>query len=219
MSRAREQILRRVRDATADVERGEPASWDPAAWDPAAEAAYDRDPEIDDPAGLFAERVADFRATVTRVRSADGVAAAVSAAAERSAAKRIAVARDLDRSWCPGGLEILEEPALSLAELDATDGVLTSCALAIAQTGTIVLDGGHGQGPRRLTLVPDLHICVVLAEQIVASVPAGVRELRDAAVAGRPLTFVSGPSATSDIELDRVEGVHGPRTLEVVVVG
>lgn len=213
MSQAREEILRRARDATADVEPGEPVAWDPA------EAAYDRDPEVDDPAGLFAERVADFRATVIRVAGVDDIAAAVAAAARRSGATRIAVARGLDRSWCPAGLQILDEPELSLEQLDATDGVLTSCALAIAQTGTIVLDGGHGQGPRRLTLVPDLHVCVVLADQIVASVPAGVRALRDAAVAGRPLTFISGPSATSDIELDRVEGVHGPRTLEVIVVG
>jgi L-lactate dehydrogenase complex protein LldG len=98
------------------------------------------------------------------------------------------------------------------------DGVITACALAIARTGTIVLDGGPGQGPRRLTLVPDLHICVVRAGQIVGTVPEGVQALKGAAEQGRPLTFVSGPSATSDIELERVEGVHGPRRLEVVVL-
>lgn len=214
MSEAREEILRRVREATADVDATERASWDPET-----DAEYERDLQVDDPIGLFAERVADFRATVTRVPTAAEIAVAAGAASDRAGAKQIAVARGLDRTWCPEGLEILEEPELSLTELDATDGVLTGCALAIAQTGTIVLDGGPGQGPRRLTLVPDLHVCVVFAEQIVGSVPAGIRALREAAVAGRPLTFVSGPSATSDIELDRVEGVHGPRTLEVVVVG
>ena len=105
-----------------------------------------------------------------------------------------------------------------MEELDAVDGVITGCALAIAATGTFVLDGGPGQGPRRLTLVPDLHVCVVREDQIVPGVPQAVAALRDAAAAGRPLTFVSGPSATSDIELDRVEGVHGPRRLEVVLV-
>ncbi len=214
MSEAREEILRRVREATSDVDPAEAA-----AWDVEADGAYDRDLALDDRVALFAERVADFRATVTRIESVAGIAEAVADAAARAGAKRIAVARGLDASWRPPELELLEEPELSLTELDGLDGVLTGCALAIAQTGTIVLDGGDGQGPRRLTLVPDLHVCVVLADQIVASVPAGVRALRDAAVAGRPLTFVSGPSATSDIELDRVEGVHGPRTLEVVVVG
>ncbi len=96
--------------------------------------------------------------------------------------------------------------------------MITGCTLAIAATGTFVLDGGPGQGPRRLTLVPDLHVCVVREDQIVPGVPQAVAALREAAAAGRPLTFVSGPSATSDIELDRVEGVHGPRRLEVVLV-
>jgi L-lactate dehydrogenase complex protein LldG len=102
--------------------------------------------------------------------------------------------------------------------LDEVDGVITSSALAIARTGTIVLDGGPGQGPRRLTLVPDLHVCVVEGRQVVGTVPEAIQVLKGAAEAGRPLTFVSGPSATSDIELERVQGVHGPRRLEVVLV-
>ena len=116
------------------------------------------------------------------------------------------------------GLELVEDAGLSVQELDGLDGALTGCAVAIAETGTFVLDGGVGQGRRALSLVPDLHVCVVREDQVVGLVPEAVEKLEDAVRAGRPLTFVSGPSATSDIELDRVEGVHGPRVLHVVVV-
>ena len=118
-----------------------------------------------------------------------------------------------------GGVEVvIDDPVLSPRALDGLDGVLTGCALAIAETGTIVLDGGERSGRRALTLVPDWHVCVVEAGAIVAGVPDAVAALAPAAAEGRPITLVSGPSATSDIELDRVEGVHGPRTLDVVVV-
>ena len=199
---------------------GPRATWGrgPDTWDADADATYDRAPAVEgDAAALLAERIEDFNATVTRVE-AGGVAEAVAAIAERHGAKRFAIARGLEPAWLPGGLDLVEEPELSVQELDEVDGVITGCTLAIAATGTFVLDGGPGQGPRRLTLVPDLHVCVVREDQIVPGVPQAVAALRDAAAAGRPLTFVSGPSATSDIELDRVEGVHGPRRLEVVLV-
>jgi L-lactate dehydrogenase complex protein LldG len=115
-------------------------------------------------------------------------------------------------------VEAVPDSGLDPHELDRLDGALTGCALAIAETGTVVLDGGPGQGRRALTLVPDLHLCVVEEERVVDIVPEAVRKLEDAVGEGRPLTFVSGPSATSDIELSRVEGVHGPRTLVVILV-
>ena len=118
----------------------------------------------------------------------------------------------------PSGRGARRRPGLTAAELDELDGAITGCAVAIAETGTFVLDGGAGQGRRALSLVPDLHVCVVRAEQVVGLVPEAIEHLEQAVREGRPLTFVSGPSATSDIELNRVEGVHGPRILHVLLV-
>jgi L-lactate dehydrogenase complex protein LldG len=135
----------------------------------------------------------------------------------RHDARRVAVPGDLPAAWRPSGVELVDDPATA-AQLDDLDGVITGSALAIAETGTIALDAGAGQGARALTLVPDLHICVVDSERIVGTVPEAV-ELLGRSVAERraPLTLISGPSATSDIELSRVEGVHGPRRLEIVI--
>ena len=113
-----------------------------------------------------------------------------------------------------GAEGVPDEPALSHADLDRLDGVLTGCAVAIAETGTIVLDAGADQGRRALSLLPDLHVCVVDVDLVVGSVPEAIARLDPT----RPQTWISGPSATSDIELQRVEGVHGPRRLEVIVV-
>jgi L-lactate dehydrogenase complex protein LldG len=154
---------------------------------------------------LFCERVSEYRATVRRV-ARDDLAAAIREAL--GDARNVASTFDGD-----------DDPPLSIEALDALDAVVTGAALAIADTGTIVLDSGPESGRRALTLVPDHHVCVVRAETIVPSVPDAVAALADAARQGRPLTFVSGPSATSDIELDRVEGVHGPRRLDVIVAG
>ncbi|MER7133986.1 LutC/YkgG family protein [Streptosporangium saharense] len=161
---------------------------------------------------LFAERVADYRAVV-HVTGEDEVAATIAAALAAQGLTRPLVPGGLPAEWVPEGA-VADDPPLSDAELDAVGGVVTGCAVAIAETGTIVLDAGPGQGRRALTLLPDYHLCVVRAGQIVAGVPQGVAVLDPL----RPLTWISGPSATSDIELNRVEGVHGPRTLEVVIV-
>ena len=166
----------------------------------------------------FSDRVGEYRATV-RNATRDELATVLAEMAAQAGAERLAIPNDLPNEWRPERIDLTEDADLSANALDALDGTLTGCALAIAETGTIVLDGGRAQGRRALTLVPDYHLCVVEADAIVATVPEAVKQLEPAVRDGRPLTFISGPSATSDIELNRVEGVHGPRTLHVVVVG
>ena len=161
--------------------------------------------------------MAEYKATVHRTQEPD-IAATVAEICNAEGARRLGIPPDLPASWRPDKTELSEDEGLTPAELDGLDGALTACAVAIAETGTFVLDGGPGQGRRALTLVPDLHVCVVRADQVVGIVPEAIARLEQAVRAGRAVTFVSGPSATSDIELDRVEGVHGPRILHVLVV-
>ncbi|MGV0806351.1 LutC/YkgG family protein [Mycolicibacterium setense] len=161
--------------------------------------------------GRFAETVAEYRARVHRI-DADAIAATVLELVGPSAP--VVIPADLPPEWVTGLTTVTDAPPLDVGQLDRVEAVLTGCALGISATGTIVLDAGAGQGRRALTLVPDHHICVVRADQIVDSVPQAFAELSPT----RPLTFISGPSATSDIELQRVEGVHGPRTLDVLIV-
>jgi L-lactate dehydrogenase complex protein LldG len=163
----------------------------------------------------FAETVADYRAQVMRIEAAS-IGATVKSLVP---AGMVVVPTDLPAAWVDGVNAVKDDPAepLSTAQLDeavAAVAVVTGCAVGIAATGTIVLDAGRAQGRRALTLIPDHHICVVFAEQIVNTVPQGFAALNPL----QPLTFISGPSATSDIELERIEGVHGPRTLDVLVV-
>jgi L-lactate dehydrogenase complex protein LldG len=197
---ARDEILGRIRTALAD--------------EPAAATLRPVDPAPGD-VDRFAERAADYRATVVRVAAGE-VASAVAAACERHDARRLVAPEGLPDDWAPEAAELLVDAPLDRDTVAGADGVLTTCALAIAETGTIVLDAGAGQGRRALTLLPDLHICVVPADRIVAGVPDAIARL---AATRAPITFISGPSATSDIELNRVEGVHGPRRLEIIVAG
>jgi L-lactate dehydrogenase complex protein LldG len=189
------EILNRIRTALADRPAQAPIP-----------RAYARSRSFPSVLDLFAERVADYRAVVRRV---DDVVPAIRTAL---AGKRI-VAPDVPIEWLDPSVTWLREP-LSVNDLDEADGVLTGCAVGIAETGTIVLDAGPDQGRRALTLLPDYHLCVIRASQVVGTVPEALERLDPV----RPLTFISGPSATSDIEMDRVEGVHGPRTLEVLIV-
>ena len=164
----------------------------------------------------FCERVGDYRAEVRRVTD---VAEAVAAAARERAATRFVVPAGLPHAWRPAELELVDDAGFSPTELDRMDGVITGCTVAIAETGTIVLSGAAHEGRRAITLVPDLHICVVDEAQIVELVPEAFLRLAELGMQTRPITLISGPSATSDIELSRVEGVHGPRDLVVLVRG
>lgn len=164
---------------------------------------------------LLTERLRDYGPSVRRC-PADGVAQAVREALADRGARRVVLPPGFTLDGAgPDGVEFLAGDGLSPEALDATDGVITTAAVAIAETGTIVLDGGPGQGRRALSLVPDYHLCILHAGQIVGTVPEALERLEP----GRPCTWISGPSATSDIELDRVQGVHGPRTLEVILAG
>jgi L-lactate dehydrogenase complex protein LldG len=199
---AREEILSRVRAALVDAPAAEEVS-----------RGYARS-VAGDVVRLAAERIADYRATVT-LTTAVALPSAIAGRLAGQGVRRLAVPVDLPSSWTSGlGVELVPDAELTPASLDACDGVLTGSALAIAETGTIVLDAGPGQGRRGLTLIPDYHLCVVAASAIVGTVPEAVARLDPI----RPLTWISGPSATSDIELKRVEGVHGPRTLDVLIV-
>jgi L-lactate dehydrogenase complex protein LldG len=163
----------------------------------------------------FVGRVEDYGATVLE---SDSPADAVRDALAAHAARRVGVAADLDAALLPEGIEAVVDDGLTPLELDALDASVTTCAAACAETGTIALDGGPGQGRRALTLVPDLHVCVVRRADVVETVPELLARLGPGAAEGRAIVLVSGPSATSDIELTRVEGVHGPRRLVVVLV-
>ena len=166
---------------------------------------------------LFAERAAEYKADLRRV-APDRLPAEIAEALRSRGARRVTVPPRLPDDWLSEvGAEVErhgDDPPLTVDGLERLDGVVTSCAVAIAETGTIILNAGPGQGRRVLTLLPDYHLCVVRAGQIVATLSEGLARLDPV----RPQTWISGPSATSDIELDRVEGVHGPRTLEVLII-
>ena len=222
MQTAREAILGRVRGALGrapdDQEARHRALEHPAEADASGESRQGQAVGREDLLERFVERSAEYRATVRRARAAElpDLLAAICAEHE---ATRLACPADLPTDWRPEGLELIsDDPPLSARALDGLDGVLTACAFAAAETGTVVLDHGRGQGRRALTLLPDLHVCVIDPADVLADIPQVISALADAIEDGRPITLVSGPSATSDIELERVEGVHGPRRLELVLL-
>lgn len=202
----REEILRRVRAATTAAEQvdapkqpvGDPLAGHDAEW------CRER----------FADRIRDYRALIDLVDD-DGLPAAVAAACPPSG--DLLVPPGLPAPWLTGldpARLVIDDAGLAAADLDRLACVVTGCAVAIAESGTIVLDGARGQGRRAASLIPDRHVCIVRTDQLVPSVPAAVARLDATA----PLTWISGGSATSDIELNRVEGVHGPRHLHVLLV-
>jgi len=200
---ARDDILRRVRDALRDVSPGGGQAPAPRVQRPPGHEG--------DLVSLFVERVADYRAVVTRCNACE-VQAAVGSALSGTA--NVLVPEGFPAEWAPAEQSLATDEGQSPSDLDVVDAVVTTASVGIAETGTIVLDHGPGQGRRALTLVPDRHVCVVSADQVVADVSDALALLDPA----RPQTWISGPSATSDIELERVEGVHGPRQLYVIVV-
>jgi L-lactate dehydrogenase complex protein LldG len=214
MSAAREEILGRIRSALTDVPAGEQTA------DVAVARDYDRTgtQPVSELLELLFERLLDYKATVRHVAESDLGAAVANACAEMGLAT-VVVPPGLPVQWRPSTPDVVEDKGLTATQLDEIDGAITGCAAAIAETGTLVLDGQALSGRRVITLVPDHHICVVTADQVVGSVPEAVTRLATAVAEQRvPVTLISGPSATSDIELHRVEGVHGPRHLLVLIV-
>ena len=205
MSDARSAILARIAAALADVPKPVAIPRDYRRATPPETDLVER----------FAERVADYRATVHRATGATLAATIAQVLTERGIGMLVVPAGTPD-GWLSANdvTRLGDDPPLSHRDLDAADAVITGCAVAIAETGTIVLDAGAAQGRRALSLLPDRHLCIVEADRIVGDVPEALARLDPR----RPLTWISGPSATSDIELERVEGVHGPRVLDVVIV-
>ncbi|MGH3661634.1 MAG: LutC/YkgG family protein [Micromonosporaceae bacterium] len=219
---ARAEVLSRIRAALGASPDAPPVPRD-------YRERGDHGPGSDALLDLLDECLVDYRARVRRVSAAE-VGAAVDSVLAGHGARRVVLPPGLPDEWKPrrpgagtrpapgaGGpdpVELFVDDGMGTADLDQMDGVVTGCAVAIAETGTLVLDASPDQGRRSLTLIPDLHVCVVTPERVVQTVPEAVARLEPT----RPLTFISGPSATSDIELDRVEGVHGPRRLEVLLV-
>ncbi|MHA7860574.1 LutC/YkgG family protein [Tessaracoccus sp. Y36] len=213
---AREEVLQRIRRATQDVTETDPMVDVPVDW------VYGRPLGTKDVIADFVEKVEDYKAAVRRCVP-DGAAAMIVEALEALDTKSIVVPAGFPEAWVAAlrhaGFALhRDDPQLTHAELNAIDAVVTTAAVGMADSGTIALDHGEGQGRRALTLLPDRHICVVHEYQVVSDVPEGIARLAPAIRERRPVTWLSGGSATSDIELSRVEGVHGPRHLSVVLV-
>jgi L-lactate dehydrogenase complex protein LldG len=198
---ARDEVLARVRSAIASAPRD------------GRDIPREYRATTQDGLDAFLERLAHYDARAIQT-DPGGLDATVRTTLEQRQARNVIAPYGVPSGWLTTVNPIHDNPPLDNDALDGSDGVVTTCALAIAQTGTIVLDGGLGMGRRALTLLPDYHLCVVRAEQLVGSVPEALAKLDPT----RPLTFISGPSATVDIEMVRVKGVHGPRTLDVILV-
>ncbi|MGV1010470.1 MAG: LutC/YkgG family protein [Dermatophilaceae bacterium] len=210
---ARDTILARVRGAVSDVSA-------PIGSRGPVPVIEEPSPGTAESVQMFVDRVVDYQATVVRT-TPERIGAAVAGALTMAGAESVVLPAGLDPTWTAElgeGIRRVADEALSSSTLDAVDAVVTACAVGIATTGTIVLDHRDDQGRRALSLVPDMHVCVVREEQVVHDVPEAVARLHPGDGMPRPLTWISGPSATSDIELDRVEGVHGPRRLHVLLI-
>lgn len=217
MSNAKEEMLQRIKSALKNVPPDE------TPGEISVDRGYRQQGELSkvEKIDLFVERSGEYKASVKRVKIGE-IKQRISEACEKQSAKEIAVPAGFDKTWLPDDIQPYFDDSggpLSHDQLDQLDGVISTCALAVAQTGTIILDAGPGQGRRVLSLLPDYHLCIVREDQIVELIPEGFAHFNSVIKEdGRPITFISGPSATSDIELSRVEGVHGPRRLDILVV-
>jgi L-lactate dehydrogenase complex protein LldG len=210
---ARSEVLRRIREAKGGVASADAAQagWSSIERRYRREATRSREVILE----LLVDRLRDYDARVVRAVHVDVRSAAARMLGERNV-RRMVVPPGGVAEWLPGGVEFVVDEGLAAVELDAVDGVMTGATLAIAETGTVVLQNVAGQGRRAVTLVPDYHLCVVRVEDVVETVPEAMARLQT--TAGLATTFVSGPSATADIEMTRIKGVHGPRFLDVILV-
>jgi L-lactate dehydrogenase complex protein LldG len=207
---ARDEILRRIRKSTARAEEAQ-REWTAIPRFFRRDAILSPEERVD----LFSERLRDYGAGVHE-SSQEQLRSVISKVLAERRKKTIVVPPAWPDDRIPIGVEAIRDEGLSYDALDHSEGIMTACTVAIALTGTIVLRGGPLEGRRALTLIPDYHLCIIEADQIVGLVPEAIEKL--GAVSAAPLTFISGPSATADIEMIRVQGVHGPRTLDVVIV-
>jgi len=207
---AREEILSRIRTALP----GDPL--DPAASHAAIPRAYNRAGTLTPEARieLFLDRLLDYDTEIIPIETSAEIPAAITQAVHE---ERLITPHDFPAAWLPAGLSVALDHNLSTAEVDNAQAVLTTCEVAVASTGTIILVHTGAQGRRALTLLPDHHICVVRRDQVVETVPEAFTAI--AAQSALPITTISGPSATSDIEMTRIRGVHGPRRLTVILYG
>jgi L-lactate dehydrogenase complex protein LldG len=210
MSAAKDEILSRIRGAL-----GGTTSPPPAHEQAPKEYRYRGTLPPGERIDLFIDRLHDYDAVVHRAAPHE-IASAIAAVLQARGKSGLLVPLGIPNDWLPPGFLFQRDTGLTYQEIDKSEGVLTGCAVAIALTGTIVLRHSESEGRRALTLVPDYHLCVVHEQQIVETVPEGIAQM--SAYAPAPITTISGPSATSDIEMTRIKGVHGPRTLEVILV-
>jgi len=214
---AKDEILSRIRNALSDV----PADEKPEQLVVERDYRQQSSEPQTEIVKLFINRLEDYNAGVYHIKETE-IAATVATLCQKYALGQLVMAADVPQEWVPEGVQAWcdEQPPLTNKQIgESNSAVLTGCALAIAQTGTIVLDGGTAQGRRALSLLPDYAFCIVREEQIVGLVTEGIKRLEEAVTQRhQPITFISGPSATSDIELSRVVGVHGPRHLDVLIV-
>jgi L-lactate dehydrogenase complex protein LldG len=212
MSGAREDILSRIR-AELGPEMESVTAYTEIAREYSRSGTLDREACLE----LLKDRLLDYDSEIFEVESEREIAAAVGSALQKADEQNVLVAEAFPQSWLPSGIEVVVDRQLSIDKLDTLGTVVTTCEAVVASTGTIMLVHDGAQGRRVITLLPDHHICIVKRDQVfeVLSEALGAMGTRSRMA----ITTISGPSATSDIEMTRIRGVHGPRRLTVVLYG